>query len=135
MKSLVIVLTLTAILSTATKIEPAVVKVVMDMDVTVTAYTKYESCSKKKNPECLTASGIPVEVGYAAMSRDLERKGLRFGDRIHLIGYGNFIIQDRTHARWKNRIDLYMESYQDALKFGKRKMRMVVSRNKNWVSA
>jgi 3D (Asp-Asp-Asp) domain-containing protein len=135
MRLVAILIALTAMIATPTVIDSAIVKVVMDAKVTVTAYTKYESCSKRKNPDCLTASGIPVEVGHAAMSRDLERKGLRFGDRIHLIGYGNFVIQDRTHARWKNRIDVYMESYQDALKFGKRKMWMVASREKAWVGA
>lgn len=134
MRLVAILIALTALLAIATPIDSAIVKVVLDEKVTVTAYTKYESCSKKKNPDCLTASGEPVAVGHAAMSRDLERKGLRFGDRIHLIGYGSFIIQDRTHERWTKRIDIYMESYRDALKFGKKKMRMVASRGK-WVSA
>lgn len=134
MRLLATVIALT-VLMIATPTDSANYQVVMNETVTVTAYTKYESCSKKKNPDCLTASGIPVGVGHAAMSRDLERQGLRFGDRIHLIGIGDFVIQDRTHERWRKRIDIYMESYREALQFGKKKARMFATREKGWISA
>jgi 3D (Asp-Asp-Asp) domain-containing protein len=135
MRTLAIVLAVTIMISIATTIDSAIVKVVMMNDnITVTAYSKQESCSKS-NVDCKTASGIPVALGHAAMSRDLEKQGLRFGDRIHLNGIGTFVIQDRTHSRWKKRIDIFMESHRSAIVFGKKKASMIAIRDGGWVSA
>lgn len=128
MKTLAMVLALTALMI-ATPIDSAMYQVVMDERVTVTAYTPVEMrCSKTG---CITASGKPARVGFAAMSRDLEKRGLRFGDRIHLIGIGEYELQDRTHERWVKRIDVFMQDYHSALKFGKRHTRMYVHRMKD----
>lgn len=129
----IMLLALTAI-AVPTHTETAMMEgVVLSQMVTVTAYTRYESCSNR--PDCLTASGKPVVVGHAAMSRDLERKGLRFGDKIHLVGIGFFILEDRMHRRWRNRVDIFMDDYRDAKNFGIRRAVMVASREKGRVSA
>ncbi len=95
--------------------------------VKVTAYTLFEL----KNSEGITASGKEPKVGYVAISRDLEKKhGLSFGDMVYLKGLGVFEIQDRTHFRKTNLIDIYMESYGRALEFGIRELEMVF-RKKN----
>jgi hypothetical protein len=38
---------------------------------------------------------------------------------------GTFVIKDRMNRRKKGNIDIYMTSYTDALKFGKRKYALV----------
>lgn len=133
MRTLAIVLALTVI-AVPTITDTAMMEgIILSQTVTVTAYTKYESCSNK--PDCLTASGKPVVVGHAAMSRDLEKKGLKFGDKIHLIGIGHFILEDRMHRKWRNRIDIFMDNYGKAKQFGIQKTLIVASRQKGWISA
>jgi len=91
--------------------------------VKVTAYTLFEL----KDSEGITASGKEPKVGYVAISRDLEKKfGLSFGDMVYLKGLGVFEIQDRTHFRKTNLIDIYMLSYTRALEFGIRELEMVI---------
>jgi 3D (Asp-Asp-Asp) domain-containing protein len=75
--------------------------------VTVTAYAP---------SGCRTASGRWPAVGMLAISRDLEPR-LRFGDRVLLLG-SVYTIQDRMHARWRRRVDIFVPSSQAARRFG-----------------
>lgn len=85
---------------------------------TVTAYTLKE-CYHNNG---ITSSGQRVRPGIVAVSRDLEKMGMKLGTKIHIQNVGDFIVLDRTSPRLKNTIDIYMVSYRQAIKFGKRKL-------------
>lgn len=127
-KRLALLLALTATIATASpaEVNRAMPMVVFRDMVTVTAYTPVEMKCKATN--CITASGVPAKEGTAAISRDLEKRGVRFGDRLFLNGIGSFVVRDRMHKKWTKRIDIYMDSYDRAVRFGKKKTLMVAHR-------
>ena len=79
----------------------------------VTAYTaSEEECGKSDG---ITASGKPVRYGYIA-SDDLP-----FGTRVIIDG-GVYEVADRFGGGYRNRIDIFMPSRGDAMRFGRRTM-------------
>lgn len=82
----------------------------------ITAYTLKE-CYHNKG---ITSSGEMVRPGIVAVSRDLEKMGLKLGKRIHIQDVGEFVVKDRTSSRLKKTIDVYMVSHKEALKFGRK---------------
>jgi 3D (Asp-Asp-Asp) domain-containing protein len=61
-----------------------------------------------------------------ALSPDVERAlGVEFGDRITVEGLGTFVFHDRTAARKRRRVDVFMESTAAARRFGERRMYVV----------
>jgi hypothetical protein len=58
-----------------------------------------------------------------ALSRDLLKRytpgaPFDFGDRVHVSGLGEFIVEDSMNQRWNNRIDIWFPSRLQALHFG-----------------
>lgn len=94
--------------------------------VTVTAYTpSVEECDSTPT---ITASNKKVQVGYIALSRDLEKRfNFKFGDKLFLIGQGYLEFQDRMHYRKRRQIDIFMWSKIEALEFGRQKGILVVN--------
>ena len=92
-----------------------------EIKISVTAYTLKE-CYHNKGT---TASGEFVKPGMIAVSRDLERKGLKLGTKIKISDRGTFIVKDRTSRRNRGNIDIYMPSYKKALRFGRQKYTLV----------
>lgn len=88
-----------------------------EINIFITAYT-LEECHANKG---ITASGKKVKVGMVAVSPDLMKKGLKFGEKIEIENLGTFVVADRTSKRLKNTIDIFMNSSKSARKFGKRK--------------
>ncbi len=85
--------------------------------VTVTAY--HPGVTAPGSPQGVTASGQKVAEGMLAVSRDVEKTlNLDFGDRVMLQGMGVFEFQDRMHPKMKNKVDVFMKSYQKARRFG-----------------
>ena len=62
-----------------------------------------------------------------AVSRDLERKGLKLGTEIKIGDMGTFIVKDRTSRRNRGNVDIYMTSYKKALQFGRQKHTLVLN--------
>ncbi len=85
--------------------------------ISVTAYTLTE-CYHNNGK---TASGEMVRTGIVAVSPDLERKGFKLGTRIQISGMGTFIVKDRTSRNNRGNVDIYMPSYEQAIKFGRQK--------------
>lgn len=78
-------------------------------NVTATAYNSlaYQTDS---DPH-ITASGDSLKPGlkYIAVSRDLFRQGLKYNIPVKIEGLeGIYIVKDKMHSRWKNKIDIYM---------------------------
>lgn len=92
-----------------------------EIKVSVTAYTLKE-CYHNKGK---TASGEIVRPGIVAVSRDLERKGLKIGTKIAISDMGTFVVKDRTSRRNRGNLDIYMPSHKQALKFGRQKYTLV----------
>lgn len=79
------------------------------MDVTASAYnsTRHQTDS---NP-FITAFGDSLKPGlhYIAVSKDLIQKGLKYNTPVKIEGFDSiYYVKDRMHARWKNKIDIYM---------------------------
>jgi 3D (Asp-Asp-Asp) domain-containing protein len=88
-----------------------------EIKISVTAYTLKE-CYHNKGK---TASGEIVRTGIVAVSRDLERKGLKLGTKIEISDMGTFIVKDRTSRRNRGNVDIYMPLHEKALQFGRQK--------------
>lgn len=97
-----------------------------EVKISVTAYTLKE-CYHNKGK---TASGKMVKPGIVAVSRDLERKGLKLGTKITIGDLGTFEITDRTSHKNRGNIDIYMLSHPKALRFGRQKYTLVLNREK-----
>ncbi|MBN1364889.1 MAG: 3D domain-containing protein [Syntrophaceae bacterium] len=93
--------------------------------ISVTAYTLKE-CYHNKGK---TASGELVKTGMVAVSRDLERKGFKLGTKIKISDMGIFTVKDRTSRKNRGNIDIYMASYNKALRFGRQKYVLVEKQN------
>jgi 3D (Asp-Asp-Asp) domain-containing protein len=59
-----------------------------------------------------------------AVSRDLLAAGLDYGTAVKIEGLeGTWYVRDKMHARWRNKIDIYLgEDRQAALQWGRRKV-------------
>lgn len=76
----------------------------------VTAYSKAETCP---DTQCITANGSVAAEGMVACPRTIP-----FGTTVY-IGNNTYICTDRTALRFNGRYDIFMDSYEEALSFGK----------------
>lgn len=94
------------------------------MTVTATAYNSL-TVQGEGNPK-ITAWGDTLRPGLRsiAVSRDLIRKGLTYQTPVKIKGFeGVFIVNDKMHSRWKNKIDIYMGlDREKAMEWGRRKV-------------
>ena len=93
-------------------------------EVTATAYN---SLAYQTNEQpSITAFGDTLTPGMKciAVSRDLLRLGLKHNTLVTIEGLdGVFLVKDKMHHRWKNRIDIYMgKDVRKAKKWGKKKL-------------
>ncbi len=79
------------------------------IEVTATAYNSLSS--QTDGDPHITAFGDSLVPGnhYIAVSRDLLKKGLSHNIPVKIEGLDSiYIVKDKMHYRWKNRIDIYM---------------------------
>ena len=79
------------------------------IEVIATAYNSL-AYQTSNNPS-ITAFGDSLKPGlnYIAVSRDLIKLGLKHNTPIKIEGFDSiYFVKDKMHARWKNRIDIYM---------------------------
>lgn len=79
----------------------------------ITAYCPCVKCCGKTDR--ITASGVKAIEGITIATD----KSIPFGTKIYIDGVGERIVQDRGGAIKGNRIDLFFDSHQDALNFGR----------------
>ena len=70
----------------------------------------------------ITASGIPARRGVVAVDPDV----IPLGSRLYIPGYGEAIAADTGGAIVGHKIDLCMESYDEAIQFGRRSVEVYV---------
>ena len=90
--------------------------------VRATAYNAAENQTDSTPTIC--AWGDKVRPGIIAVSRDLESLGLTRGQEVLVEGFGKRIVMDRMHKRKTNQIDIFMESYYDAIQFGVQELKI-----------
>lgn len=86
----------------------------------VTGYSAKDSCHYPKNGGCLTASGKLAKVGYAACPR-----AWKFGTKVEIAGTV-YTCQDRLAKRYDSRIDIWMDSHEEAVVWGKKRLEVRV---------
>lgn len=95
--------------------------------VTATAYNSTPEQTKELNPD-IGAWGDKLKPGMKAIavSHDLIEKGLTRNTKVEIEGLrGEYVVLDKMHKRWKNKIDIYMGlDTEAARKWGKRKVRI-----------
>ena len=79
----------------------------------ITAYCACESCCGKTDG--ITASGVKAVEGVTVATD----KSIPFGTKVYIDGVGERIVQDRGGAIKGNKIDLYFDSHEKALEFGR----------------
>ncbi|MEX2206901.1 MAG: hypothetical protein WEF50_11800 [Myxococcota bacterium] len=98
-----------------------------ELEVTATAYNSVRG--QTDGDPSITAYGIRLRPGMriVAVSRDLEKLGLRQGAKLRISGLeGEWTVGDRMHARWTRRIDVYMGlDVKAARAWGKRKVKIL----------
>jgi len=94
------------------------------LHVTASAYTSHKN-QTHGNP-AIAAWGYRLKPGdkVIAVSRDLLKKGLKNGTRVKIKGLkGTYIVRDKMHKKWRNKIDIYMGyDLRKARKWGRRKV-------------
>ena len=92
--------------------------------VTATAYNSVEY--QTEGHPSITAWGDTLKPGMnaIAISRDLLKLGLDHNSKIKIEGFDSvFLIKDKMHYRWRNRIDIYMgKDVERARNFGRQKI-------------
>ncbi|HOV79120.1 MAG TPA: ubiquitin-like domain-containing protein [Bacillota bacterium] len=83
----------------------------IDMIASAYTYTGYN-----------TASGVPPHYGVAAV----DPGRIPMGTRLYVEGYGYVTALDRGSAISGNRIDLFFESYEEAMSWGVRRVKVYV---------
>ncbi len=95
------------------------------LTVTASAYNSLNYQTGPGDPN-ITAWGDTLAPGMKviAVSRDLIKKGLDHGTPVKIEGFdGIFLVKDKMHHRWKNKIDIYMgKDVQRAKEWGRKKI-------------
>lgn len=101
--------------------DPYIIKTheVKTYDATLTAYTA--STTETDEDPYIAASGHTVRVGMIACPRHIP-----FFSIVRVFGK-TYTCLDRMNARYTNRFDIFMESKEEALAFGKRVARVIVT--------
>ena len=94
-----------------------------DVTVKVVATGYSSSVRETDSTPFITASNTRTRDGILALSRDLLKRytpgaPFDFGDRVHVPGLGEFVVEDSMNSRWNNRIDIWFPSRLEALRFG-----------------
>ncbi|BCN94242.1 lipoprotein [Thiomicrorhabdus immobilis] len=92
------------------------------LEVTATAYTSTHSQTDKTPYLAAWNNVLKPGVKSIAVSRDLLKKGLKNGSKVTIEGLpGEYLVLDKMHKRWQNKIDIYMGNDHDkAKKWGKK---------------
>lgn len=91
------------------------------IEYTATAYCSCEKCCGKWAKYNKTASGTTPKEGRTIA---VDKNVIPLGSKVYIEGYGYYIAEDTGSAIKGNRIDIYFESHQEALNFGRRKVQI-----------
>lgn len=107
------------------------------LTVTATAYNSVPEQTSYEHPE-ITAWGDSITPGvkWIAVSRDLLKKGLSYNTLVKIDTFkGVYLVKDKMHPRWRNRIDIYMGiNVRKAREWGRRKVKIKYGIKKDTVN-
>ncbi len=86
----------------------------------ITAYCPCVKCCGKTDG--ITASDVTAVEGVTVATD----KSIPFGTKVYIDGVGERIVQDRGGAIKGNRIDLYFDSHEKALEFGRQTKEVII---------
>ena len=101
----------------------------LSFEVQVTGYSSTrDQCD---GDPFITAANTRVRDGIVALSRDLLRRytpdaPFDWGDRIHLAGIGDFIVEDSMNARFSRRVDIWFPDRRSAWRWGLQETTLVI---------
>lgn len=87
----------------------------------LTAYCACVKCCGKSDG--ITATGVRAREGVTVAA---DTRKLPFGTKIYIDGVGERIVQDRGGAIKGNRIDVYFDTHQEALNFGRQTKQVTI---------
>lgn len=90
-----------------------------DSMATITAYCPCSKCCGKWAGGPTASGKMPVQGITVAGPRSVP-----FGTQVYIESVGWRTVQDRTARRFDGRYDLYFNNHADALRFGKRMLRV-----------
>lgn len=89
---------------------------VKKVEMEVTAYCGCENCCGS-HADGITASGYKLQNGDKIIAAP---KSIPFGTKIYIPGYGLATVEDRGGSIKGNRLDVYFQTHQEALEWGRR---------------
>ena len=92
--------------------------------VTATAYNSVKSQTQGNPIIAAWGDSLDLKTPSIAVSRDLISLGLKHNTPIKIEGFDSiFLVRDKMHRRWRNRIDIYMGTdIQKAKNWGRQKL-------------
>lgn len=111
--------------SNTIKTEQGVFVINKKINMKSTAYTAGPQCTGKKPGEIgygVTASGMKARRGVVAVDTSV----IPFGTKLYIEGYGHAIAGDTGSAIKGHKIDLFMDSYNEAIQHGVRNVDVYV---------
>jgi len=89
----------------------------------VTAYNVGDPDQNAGDP-CISANGENICEALEKGLRRCAANFVPFGTRLHIDSCGTFVVTDRTHSRYRNRVDIAMKSdeVEKAKAFGKKRL-------------
>lgn len=95
--------------------------------VTASAFNSTPAQTGSGNPN-ISAWGDTINPGMKviAVSRDLIKRGLTHNTQVKIDGLdGVFLVKDKMHYRWNNKIDIYMgDDVAKAREWGRKKVKI-----------
>ena len=94
------------------------------MVVTATAYNSVRSQTQGNPIIAAWGDSLKIETPSIAVSRNLIALGLTHNTPVKIEGFDSiFLVRDKMHRRWRNRIDIYMGTdIKKAKDWGKKKL-------------
>ncbi len=94
-------------------------------EVDVTGYSS--SRDQCDDDPFITAANTQVRDGIVALSRDLLRRynpdaPFDWGDKVHIEGVGEFVVEDSMNARYRHRADIWFPNRSSAANWGIRSL-------------
>ena len=98
----------------------------VSMEVMASAYNSTKA-QTEGNP-FITAWGDTLQstTKSIAVSRDLIKKGLTHNTKVKIEGFSSiYVVNDKMHSKWRNKIDIYFGSdVKAAQQWGRKKVRI-----------
>ena len=95
------------------------------LSVTACAYTLDGDETDDSEDLGAWSDELDDEARVIAVSRDLLEMGMKRGTKVRIHGRpGEYVVLDLMHPRWTKRIDILMDDEDDALNWGRRKVKI-----------